>query len=157
VGPAPEGQIKEKAVPDGQPYAKLKIPSVGISKVVVEGTTREDLHKGPGHISTSNLAGQPGTFAISGHRTTYGGPFSNLDRMKAGDHIIVETRRATYTYRMTHRRIVLPTDVGVLDDVRGPNGKLKPTIVLTTCNPKASAGQRLIIFGDLIDTRTASR
>jgi len=47
------------------------------------------------------------------------------------------------------KQIVLPTDVWVLDDVPGPGGKPKPTITLTTCNPRYSARQRPIVFGDL--------
>jgi sortase (surface protein transpeptidase) len=37
----------------------------------------------------------------------------------------------------------------VLDNVRNPDGKLKPTITLTTCHPRYSARQRLVVFGDL--------
>jgi len=50
---------------------------------------------------------------------------------------------------VSRTQIVLPTDVWVLDDVPGPAGKPKPTITLTTCNPRYSARQRLIVFGDL--------
>jgi sortase (surface protein transpeptidase) len=37
----------------------------------------------------------------------------------------------------------------VLDDVPGAGGTPKATITLTTCHPRYSARQRLIVFGDL--------
>jgi sortase A len=123
---------------------------------VVQGTGRDDLRKGPGHIVTSKMPGEAGTFAVSGHRTTYGAPFYNLDRLRKGDEIVIQTKHATYTYKVTSFKIVLPTQVSVLNDVRGKDGKLIPQIVLTTCNPKLSARQRLIIFGTLSSTRLAS-
>jgi sortase A len=132
-------------------------PRINLDQVVVEGTGRDDLRKGPGHISSTVMPGEPGTFAVSGHRVTYGGPFFNLDKLEPGDQIVIETRHALYTYRMTKRRIVAPTEVSVLDDVRGPDGSLEATIVLTTCNPRGSARQRMIIFGKLASTRPAAR
>jgi sortase A len=59
------------------------------------------------------------------------------------------TRYAIYTYKVSHLQVVAPTAVEVLDNVRGPNGKTKSQIVLTTCNPRFSAAQRLIVYGDL--------
>jgi sortase A len=157
---APRGQsggtvtrLPEKPVAEGKAFAIIRIPKIGIEQVVVEGTSRNDLRKGPGRISTSKLPGQAGTFAVSGHRTTYGAPFFNLDKVKTGDPILVETKHATYVYTMTRSKVVLPSETSVLRNVKGPDGKLKATIVLTTCNPKFSAKERLIIFGDLTDTR----
>jgi sortase A len=115
-------------------------PRINLDQVVVEGTGRDDLRKGPGHISSTVMPGEPGTFAVSGHRVTYGGPFFNLDKLEPGDQIVIET-----------------TEVSVLDDVRGPDGSLEATIVLTTCNPRGSARQRMIIFGKLASTRPAAR
>jgi sortase A len=157
AGQGPGGRIKEKPVPEGKAFAKIRIPDIHVSQVVVEGTSRDDLRKGPGRISSGKMPGEPGTFAVSGHRTTYGAPFFNLDKLDPGDLIIVETRHATYTYKVARKKVVAPTEVSVLDDVRGPNGKLKATIVLTTCHPKFSARQRMIIFGDLVSTKPASR
>jgi LPXTG-site transpeptidase (sortase) family protein len=149
--------VKEKPVAEGKAFAKIKVPDIHVSQVLIEGTGRDDLRKGPGRISSGKMPGEPGTFAVSGHRTTYGAPFFNLDKLDTGDQIIIETRHATYVYKVTRKRIVAPTEVSVLDDVRGPNGKLKPTIVLTTCHPKFSARQRMIIFGDLVSAKPASR
>jgi sortase A len=159
---APRGQqsrrvirAPEKPVAAGKAFAIIRIPKIGVEQVLVEGTSRSNLRKGPGRISTSKMPGQAGAFAISGHRTTYGAPFFHLDRLKRGDQILIQTKNATYVYTVSRTRIVLPTETSVLRSVRGPDGKLKPTIVVTTCHPRFSAKERLIVFGDLTDTRAA--
>ena len=143
----------EKPVAPGRAFAVIQIPKIGVDEVLVEGTSRSDLRKGPGRIRSSNLPGEPGTFALSGHRTTYGAPFSDLDKLRRGDRILIQTRNATYVYSVTRSKVVLPSEVSVLADERGPEGKPRPTIVLTTCHPKFSARQRLVVFGDLSGTR----
>ena len=160
-------QIKAEPTPTpGKAFAVIEIPSIDLEWHVIHGHERQgldferleqlekaDLRKGPTHIATTKLPGVAGTFAIAGHRTTYGAPFNRLDELRKGDEILVRTLTATYVYKMTEVRIVLPTQVEVLNDVKGPNGKLKSQIVLTTCHPKLSAKQRLIIFGELASAK----
>jgi sortase A len=156
--PAPDSdpqKVVPKRVLPGRALAVLDIPKIGLDdKVVVEGVGRADLRKGPGHVPSTVLPGQEGTFGVSGHRTTYGAPFYRLDELAKGDTITVVTRDAIYTYTVTRSAIVRPTDTQVLDNVRGPDGKLKATITLTTCHPRYSARQRLVVFGDLSFTST---
>jgi sortase A len=156
---APSRQPKDpkKVVPRrvaaGKPLAVLDIPKIRLdNKVIVEGVGRDELRKGPGHVPSTVLPGQDGTFGVSGHRTTYGAPFYRLNELAKGDTITVVTREATYTYTVTRTAIVRPTETQVLDNVNGPDGKPKATITLTTCHPRYSARQRLIVFGDLSDT-----
>jgi sortase A len=139
----------------GKPLAVLDIPKIRVdNKVVVEGVGRDELRKGPGHVPSTVLPGQDGTFGVSGHRTTYGAPFYRLNELAKGDTITVVTREAIYTYTVTRTAIVRPTDTQVLDNVKGPDGKPEATITLTTCHPRYSARQRLIVFGDLTFTAT---
>jgi sortase A len=139
----------------GKPLAVLDIPKIQLNnKVIVEGVGRDELRKGPGHVPSTVLPGQDGTFGVSGHRTTYGAPFYRLNELTKGDTITVVTREAVYTYTVTRTAIVRPTDTQVLDNVIGPNGKPKATITLTTCHPRYSARQRLIVFGVLSSTST---
>jgi sortase A len=138
-----------RAVPLGEGLAVLEIPKIQLQRVIVEGVARDDLRKGPGHVPSTVLPGQPGTFGVSGHRTTYGAPFYRLNELAKGDTITVVTRDAIYTYAVTRTAVVAPSATQVLDNVRGPDGKLKATITLTTCNPRYKATQRLIVFGDL--------
>lgn len=151
AGPTP---IAVAATAPGDPVGILRIPRLGAdwSRIMVEGTGTEELKKGPGRISESTAFGELGNTVVSGHRTTYGAPFVDLDRLQAGDSIIVETQDEQLTYRVTGSKIVLPTAVEVTLPVPERPG-IAPTtslLTLTTCNPKYSARQRLIIFSELV-------
>ena len=147
--PDPE-EVVPKRPARGKALAVIDIPKIQLdNKVVVEGVGRQELRKGPGHVPSTALPGQDGTFGVSGHRTTYGAPFYRLNELAKGDTITVVTKEAIYTYTVTRTAIVRPTDTQVLDDVEGPDGKPKATITLTTCHPRYSARKRLIVFGDL--------
>jgi LPXTG-site transpeptidase (sortase) family protein len=143
-------KVVPKRVGRGKALAVIDIPKIQLdNKVIVEGVGREELRKGPGHVPSTVLPGQDGTFGVSGHRTTYGAPFYRLNELAKGDTITVVTKEAIYTYTVSRTAIVRPTDTQVLDNVEGPDGKPKATITLTTCHPRYSARQRLIVFGDL--------
>jgi LPXTG-site transpeptidase (sortase) family protein len=150
-------KVVPRRVPPGKALAVIDIPKINLdNKVIVEGVGRDDLRKGPGHVPSTVLPGQPGTFGVSGHRTTYGAPFYRLNDLGKGDTITIITREAIYTYTVSRTAIVRPTDTQVLDNVIGPNNKPKATITLTTCHPRYSARQRLIVFGDLSFTSVNS-
>jgi len=106
---------------------------------VVEGTDSEALEKGPGHLRTSPMPGQPGNAVVAGRRTTYGAPFRRLDRMMRGDKIKVTTRqgRATYTVQRVVR--VSPGEPDVLE----AGGKDRLTLV--TSDPAYRASRRLAV------------
>jgi sortase A len=155
--PKDPGKAVPRRVADGKPLAVLDIPKIRLdNKVIVEGVGRDELRKGPGHVPSTVLPGQDGTFGVSGHRTTYGAPFYRLNELAKGDTITVVTQGAIYTYTVTRTAIVRPTDTQVLDNVNGPDGKPKATITLTTCHPRYSARQRLIVFGNLSSTSVNS-
>ena len=131
---------------NGGPVAVIAIPKISLNQVVVQGTAEGDLELGPGHYTQTPLPGENGNVAIAGHRTTWGKPFYNLDQLKPGDLIYLATSRGTFVYKMTSSQIVDPTDVGVLDPTP------TPTLTLTTCNPKYSAAQRLVVKAVLAST-----
>ena len=151
--PVVSGRPQPVALQLGKGLAILRIPRLGQSyhKVVVEGVSHEDLKKGPGHYPGTALPGAIGNMVISGHRTTYGAPFNRVDELHRGDAIVLETRDTWFTYRVTSEQIVPPTAVEVTYAVPG-NKTAVPTkrlLTLTTCNPKYSARQRLIVHAQL--------
>lgn len=154
-GPAgPEVPIAAR----GAGFARIYLPTLGSDDVhvVVEGVSTSDLKKGPGHFPGTGLPGQLGNVVISGHRTTYGGPFNELDELDDGDAIVLETRTAFYTYSVERVFIVKPTAIGVTYPVPDRLGQ-RPTkrlLTLTTCHPKYSARQRLIVRAVLTSTLT---
>ena len=130
--------------PEGDAVAIIDIPKINVNKAVVEGVGVEDLKKGPGHYPSTPMPGQKGNAAIAGHRTTYGHPFYDLDALKPGDDIFVSTRQGKFQYKVDHSMNVDPHDVAVLDPT--PDNIL----TLTTCTPRFSAAQRLIVVSKLI-------
>ena len=123
----------------GEAVAIIHIPKIDVEKIVVSGVGVPDLKKGPGHYISTPLPGEPGNAAIAGHRTTYGAPFYNLDSLGIGDEIRVTTRAGEFVYIVNDAFIVRPSDTTVLaatDDNR---------LTLTTCNPRFSDRQRLIV------------
>ncbi|HEX6230902.1 MAG TPA: sortase [Actinomycetota bacterium] len=143
VEEAPEpGRVVE--VPGGA-VAILRIPAIELNYVVVEGTDTESLKKGPGHYARTAYPWEDtGRVGIAGHRTTYGAPFWSVDELERGDRIALATEYGIFNYRVTEVRIVDPDTRSVLAQTT------RPTLVLTTCHPRFSAAQRLIVFADRV-------
>ena len=124
----------------GDAIAKIDLPSIGVSEYVVEGTDVVSLRKGPGHYPETPLPGDPGTTAIAGHRTTYGAPFRNIDKLRRGDPIRIDMPDGRFVYRVERTKIVDDQDLSVLDSVGYQR------LVLSACHPLYSAAQRIIVF-----------
>ncbi|GAA1483179.1 hypothetical protein GCM10009624_36190 [Gordonia sinesedis] len=104
--PGPYAPESHRDPEPGEPFAKLRIPTVESKTfVVVQGVSLDDLYRGPGHYPESAMPGEVGNFSIAGHRAGRGAPFENNDRMSSCDPITVETRSRLYLYR------VLPTSM----------------------------------------------
>jgi sortase A len=132
----------------GDSLTRIKIPSIDVDVVVVEGTTASALRAGAGHYPDTPLPCEVGNVAIAGHRTTYGRPFHNVDRLKPGSKIVLETPIGTCTYEVTRDPFpVAPTALEVV-----ANTPEEATLTLTTCHPKGSARQRLIVKATLISS-----
>jgi len=132
---------------DGQPVGRIRIPSIGVSSVVVAGTGTSDLRLGPGHYPGTPLPGARGTVAIAGHRTTYGAPFRKLDKLSKDNRIEVRMPYGTFVYRVEQRRIVEPTAVWVTHRVSYDR------LILSACHPLYSAAQRIVVFARLVDSK----
>ncbi|MGQ0744121.1 MAG: class E sortase [Acidimicrobiales bacterium] len=128
----------------GDAVALIEIPRIAVRQAVVEGVAVEDLKKGPGRYPDTKMPGEKGNAAIAGHRTTYGAPFFRLNELGAGDTITVSTRSGRFEYRVSESKIVTPNAVEVLDDTEDAR------LTLTTCNPRYSAAERLIVVASLV-------
>lgn len=115
---------------------------------VVEGVTLDVLKRGPGHYPGTASPGGDGNFVVSGHRTTYGAPFYHLDEVQPGDEIhVVDRAGREWVYVVREQQVVEPTAMWVTRP--DPLGTGTPTLTLTTCTPRFSAAQRLIVFAEL--------
>ena len=146
--------MQPAAVPLGKAFAIVRIPRLGASyaRPVLEGTGHDILQQGVGHYDGTAMPGALGNFAIAGHRTTYGRPFHDIDRLRAGDRIVVETRSSYSVYAVKRHVIVAPTSVDVIAPVPQHPGA-RPTaawLTMTACHPKYSAAQRYVVFAQLV-------
>lgn len=140
----------------GKPFVLIRIPKFGADweKPVVEGVDADDLARGIGHYPQTQLPGQPGNFAIAGHRVTHGSPFRKLLELQKGDQVVVETAEAVYTYELDgspRDLTVKPTDTWVLDPVPGKSQTPTHSIItLTTCQDLFHSPDRSVAFGELV-------
>ncbi len=140
----------DRNVAEGDSLTRIRIPRLGVDTIVVEGTSASALRAGAGHYPSTPLPCEIGNVAIAGHRTTYGRPFHDLDLLQPGDQIILETPIGICTYEMnTPHFIVPPTQTDVVD-----NTPDEATLTLTTCHPKGSARQRLIVTASMTSAKS---
>jgi sortase A len=124
----------------GQSLTRLRIPKIGTNVVVVEGTTESALRAGAGHYPETPLPCTNGNVSIAGHRTTYGKPFADVDRLRPGDTITLQTPVGSCTYAVSQPPFeVSPTDLSVVAPTMGP------TLTLTSCTPKGLAINRIVV------------
>jgi sortase A len=146
--PAPEvkppPQVSEVSL--GEPIARLQIPRIDVDDIVVVGVGSSELQLGPGHFPDTVPPGHLGNAAIAGHRTTYGQPFRNVDRLQPGDEIRATTPEGTFTYRVTQTRIVSPSDYFVVFTTKPDEAQL----TLVSCHPVWSTAQRIIVSASLV-------
>jgi sortase A len=178
---------KQVVLPVGDGFANLYIPAFGKDyvKTVIQGTDDGDLDRGPGHYVNTQLPGQIGNFAVAGHRVGKGEPFLNLDQLRPGDPIVVQTATHWYIYTVLGsqpayqaalnlsgsqrqqaidaalastdsqgvpgREIVSPSAVQVIAPVpdHPDETPTRALLTLTTCHPKYTANQRMVIHAVL--------
>lgn len=145
----------------GKGFALLYIPRLR-DKVwglpVIQGIGLDVLAKGAGHYPRTALPGEIGNFALAAHRATHNEPFRDIDRLRVGDKVYVQTDVTWYTYVLDKDKIVKPTDVWVIDPVPGKPG-VEPTdrlLTLTTCNPRWASYERWIWWGHQVGERPVS-
>ncbi|MFI8264763.1 MULTISPECIES: class E sortase [unclassified Streptomyces] len=147
------------APPGESAYGVLRIPRLGVVVPIAQGVDkRAVLDKGyAGHYPGTAQPGAQGNFALAGHRNTHGEPFRYINRLRAGDELIVDVRGQRYTYLVgktlgeTGAR-----DTGVIAPV--PRSTVHPEygydgpgayITLTTCTPEYTSTYRLVVWGTL--------
>jgi sortase A len=140
ASPELQQAYKERKIETGDSLTRIKIPALGLDTVVVEGITPSALRAGAGHYPQTPLPCEGGNVSIAGHRTTFGRPFGNVDQLKPGDTIELTTPIGGCVYQVSRDPfVVAPSELSVIE----PTGER--SLTLTTCHPKGSAAQRLII------------
>jgi sortase A len=139
--------IKPWSRADTWPVARLTIHSVGLSEVVLKDATRKSLSLGPAHVPVSAPPGSNGNIAIAGHRDSF---FRNLDRIKKGDIIELESLRSVRFYKVDAMEITGPEDTHWVENTQ------ENAITLVTCYPFDYIGpapKRYVVRGTLLKTQ----
>jgi len=155
--------IDRKTTPLGAAAGQIRIPRIGMKRIFVNGARPQDLEKGPGLYRETLFPGSGRAVAIAGHRTTYGAPFLNIDKLRPGNQIILDMPYGRFTYTVTHHEIISPNDWSILEygaaePTRAGRARVKRSrqcngtcehLVLTACHPKYSAAQRIAVYARL--------
>lgn len=154
TGAAP---VKPVEPPPGDSIARMYIPRLAKHWVVVEGVSQSDIAYAPGHYPQTAMPGEVGNFSVAGHRTP--AIWWDLDKVKVGDLVIVQTKTTYFIYQVTSTEIVKPTAIEVVAPVPDQPGATptKAMLTLTTCNPKWDNYQRLIVHAQLMTSQPASQ
>ncbi len=140
----------------GQGFAILHIPKLDVVAPIAEGTSKTKVldrgmvgHYGEGALKTAMPDAKTGNFGLAGHRNTHGEPFRhNINRLKPGDSIVVETQDDYFVYKMTSiLPVTSPSNTKVLDPIPQGSGFTAPGryITLTTCTPEFTSTYRMIV------------
>lgn len=143
VLPGEESVVASTASPDYYQMGIVKIPVLGISVFLLEGTG-DQMHYGIGHEPGTAAPGQKGNCVIAGHRSR---TFRYLDKLALGNKVIINDEKNIYTYTVYDSFTVLPTDAWVLGSVEGEDYSL----TMITCTPYIVYSHRLIVRARLTD------
>jgi sortase A len=105
---------------------RIDIARLGLSVVVMEGTSSNTLRHAVGHIPGTARPGEAGNVGIAGHRDTLFRPLRNV---RPNDVIVMTTPDGQYQYRVVSAKVVDPDDVSVLES----DGS--DILTLVTCYP----------------------
>lgn len=131
--------------PGPEQAIRIQIPEIKVDAPIVQGDGWEQLKKGVGqHIGTAN-PGKNGNVVLSAHNDIFGEIFRDLDRLQAGDQIVLYTNQNAYTYAVVDSQIVEPTSVEFMA------ATAQPTVTLISCYPYLVDDQRIVVMARLIN------
>jgi sortase A len=137
---------RDLSIPSGGPLGRIEIASIGLTAMIQEGTGRQTLQRGVGHIVGTSLLGASGNIGLAGHRDTF---FRQLRNIHEGAEITLTTLEGSFLYRVDQISIVEPEDSQVLLD-SGEN-----LLTLVTCYPFSYVGpspKRFIVRAHQVST-----
>ena len=126
-------------VKEGEVLGRMEISRLGMSIVILEGTSSRTLRLGVGHIAGTAFPGEPGNIGIAGHRDSY---FRALKDIRSGDEIGIQTATGLSRYQVDRVQMLEPSDIAVLAPTAVPG------ITLVTCYPFYFVGpapQRFVV------------
>jgi len=151
----------------GQGFAILHISELDVVVPIAEGVSNKKVldkgmvgHYSEGSLKTAMPSAKTGNFSLAGHRNTHGEPFRYINRLKAGDEVVVETQDDYYVYKIASMLpVTAPSNTSVIAPVPKGSGFTAPGryITLTTCTPEFTSKYRLIVWGKMVEERPRSK
>jgi sortase A len=118
--------FEETGAPPAEALARLDVPDVGLSVMVLDGTDAWTLNRAVGRIEGTARPGEDGNIGIAGHRDGF---FRGLRNLEIGDTLRLASLEGVAHYEVVELSVVSPADVEVL----APTAE--PTLTLVTCYP----------------------
>ena len=136
--------VKPWSWADTWPVARIEVPRLRKSVIVLHGSSGQALAFGPGHVEATPAAGEPGTAIYAAHRDTH---FAFLADLEPGDEVRVMRRDgARFRFLVTGASVVRWDSSGIDPLASGRN------LVLATCwplNAKAAGPLRYLVHAEL--------
>jgi sortase A len=130
----------------GEAMGTIDVPRLGLHHMIlVDGTDESSLQKGPGIYRGDFLPGEHELVYVAGHRTTFLAPFAKINDLRDGDSVTIAMPYGTFIYRITGYRIVVATDVAVLQTQHHEE------LVLQACHPRFFATHRYLAYAHLVE------
>lgn len=135
-----------------QTFGTLIVPRFGAdyTRPIAESVSLEGVlnTRGVGHYTGTQMPGEVGNFAVAAHRTGWGDPFFDINKLQLGDSVYVETEAGWYRYVFRSLEYVPATGIGVLNPVPQFDGAVASDriMTLTSCNPIHTADERIIAY-----------
>lgn len=158
VDPDEQGiPVRPLPTEESTPYGVMYVPAWGedYSRRMAAGIDRGLTlnHAFVGTYMDSTPPGGVGNMAIAAHRITYGGAFLDLDQLKLGDKMYIETVDGWYTYEYRSAEYVEPSATDVLEKI--PHHPELPAeerfLTVISCNPYWTMDERIILYFTLTD------
>jgi LPXTG-site transpeptidase (sortase) family protein len=140
------------------PKINSEVPVVYDVNSIADADIQQGLERGVVHYYGTAAPGQDGNVVIVGHSSgnifnagKYKFAFSLLRAVNPGDTFYLQKDGKRYVYQVYEKKVVKPTDVGVL----GPTDR-PATATLITCDPPGLNSSRLVVVGQQISPDVAT-
>jgi sortase A len=133
--------IADIPVPTASPQSaqRIRIPAINVDAAVVQGDSWEDLKRGVGQHVSSADPGENGNLVLSAHNDIYGEIFRDLDKLQAGDEIIIATSQQEFVYTVQQVQIVDPTRTDLMASTQ------EAVTTLISCYPYMVDNKRIVV------------
>jgi sortase A len=137
--------VKPWSWADTWPVARVSVPRLGRSAIVLAGASGQALAFGPGHVERTPAAGEPGTAVYSAHRETH---FAFLGEVAIGDEIRVDRRDGRdFRFRVTTTSVVR-WDASGIDP--GADGRRLALVTCWPLNATFSGPLRYVVHAEMV-------